>query len=76
MINTPNAGSLLQYLRDTYALKSDKALAAFLGVPPPVVSNLRSGRLTFGPTYIIQLHEKTAMPIKLIKSMLPAPVSK
>ncbi len=76
MLNTPNAGQLLKYLRDTYALKSDKALATFLGLPPPVVSNLRAGRLTFGPTYIIQLHEETSMPIKLIKSMLPAPVSK
>lgn len=64
---------LLDFVMRSQGLERDADLARFLGVPPPVISNMRAGRLSFGPTYIIQLHEKTAMSVALIKSMLPVP---
>lgn len=73
MSGANSTNDLLNYLTKTYDLPTDAALSKFLNVPPPVISNWRAGRLMFGPAYIIRLHEKTAMPIALIKSMLPVP---
>lgn len=71
MTTTNSTNDLLNYLMRTYDLRTDVAMSKFLGVPAPVISNWRAGRLSFGPAYIIRLHEKTAMPVALIKSMLP-----
>jgi plasmid maintenance system antidote protein VapI len=67
---------LLNYVIEQNDIHNDAGLARFLDVPAPVISNLRGGRLSFGPTYIIRLHEKTAMPVALIKSMLPVSLPK
>lgn len=76
MTTTNSTNDLLNYLLNHNKLKNDADLAKFLGVPAPVISNWRAGRLSFGPAYIIRLHEKTAMPIAVIKSLLPAPGAK
>lgn len=68
--------NLLDHVMNMYTLKRDADLARFLDVPPPIVSNWRSGRLSFGPSYIIKLHEKTAMSIAAIKALLPDAVAK
>lgn len=60
---------LLDYIKDKMFLASDAALARFLGVQNPVVSNWRHRRLPFGASYIIKLHELTGWPIKKIKSL-------
>jgi Predicted transcriptional regulator len=69
LIETP--GKLLDYVKDNCLLASDAALARFLKVPAPVISNMRSGRLKFGASYIIRLHELTGWSVASIKSHLP-----
>jgi len=64
---------LLDYIKEQFFLPSDAALAHFLKVPAPVISNMRSGRLTFGASYILRLHELTGLPVAMIKSYLPTP---
>lgn len=60
---------LLDYMKENLLLSSDAALARFLGTQPPVVSNWRHGRLPFGASYIIKLHELTGWSIKKIKAL-------
>lgn len=62
---------LLDYVIEQNELRNDAGLARFLDLPPPVISNLRGGRLAFGSTYILRLHEKTEMPVSLIRGLLP-----
>jgi hypothetical protein len=62
---------LLDYIKEQFYLVNDAALAHFLKVPAPVISNMRSGRLTFGASYILRLHELTGLPVATIKSYLP-----
>lgn len=60
---------LLDFMKENLLLPSDAALARFLGVQNPVVSNWRHRRLPFGASYIIKLHELTGWPIKKIKAL-------
>lgn len=53
-----------------YRLKSDAHLARALGVSPSAVCKIRSGKLPFGPEYILRVHDCTGWDIKLIKGML------
>jgi hypothetical protein len=61
---------LLDFIGENYLLKTDAAIADFIGTVPPVVSKIRSGKLTFGAQYIIRLHEKTGVSVADIKAML------
>lgn len=60
---------LLDFMKENLLLPSDAALARFLGVQNPVVSNWRHRRLPFGASYIIKLHELTGWSIKKIKAL-------
>lgn len=71
MTTIETAAALLDHILSTQGLKNDAALSRWFGVPPPVISKLRSGRLPFGAFYILRLHELTNWSIKDIKSRLP-----
>ena len=64
------ANRLFDHLLRTYRVKNDRALAKLLGVLPPVISKIRSGRLGMGDTILLAVHEVFEMPIKDIKGML------
>ena len=64
------ANRLFDHLLRTYKIKNDSALAKLLGVLPPVVSKIRSGRLGMGDSILLSVHEVFEMPIKDIKEML------
>lgn len=51
-------------------LKNDAAVSRLLGVPPPVVSKTRSGKIGLGAVMILNIHESTGLPIKEIKELL------
>ena len=53
-----------------YKLKNDAHLSRFLGVSPSAVCKIRSGKLVFGPEYVLRLHDCTGWDIKLIKGLL------
>lgn len=72
MANKPsnNVHKLFNYIMENMLIKNDRGLAEFLDVPPPTVSRIRSGQTTFGPKYILRLHEQTGWPVATIKGML------
>ncbi len=67
---TEKYNQVLDLVVKTLRLKNDAALARAMGVAPPVISKLRHGRITMGPSFLIDAHELTGIGIKTIKSML------
>lgn len=64
-----NQANLLDRAIQGRMLKNDAALSRLLGVAPPVISKMRSGKLKIGATMLINLHEKTGMGIKEMKAI-------
>lgn len=62
--------TLLDFLKKEYSLKSDRALCDALGVTPPVVSRIRSGRCNVSAEIMIIIHKKTGMSIEDIEQMI------
>lgn len=69
-INQAANNAFLTKLLGRLHLKNDAALARTLNVAPPVISKLRHGRLDFGDTLIIRVHECAEMPVREIKQAL------
>lgn len=65
-----NSGKLFDHLMQAFDLKTDAALARFLGVAPPIVSKVRHGWHPVGATMIINVHEKSDMSIATIKALI------
>lgn len=65
-----NVNSLLNLLKADADLKNDAALSRALGVAPPVISKLRSGRLSLGASMLLQMHEVFELSIAEIKVRL------
>lgn len=66
------SGDLFDIVIARMHLKNDAALARLLEVAPPVISKIRNGKLPLGASIIIRVHEVTDMPVKEIKTYLPA----
>lgn len=62
--------TLLDFLKDEYKLKSDRALCEALGVTPPVISRIRSGKCGVSAEIMIIIHKKTGMSIEDIENMI------
>lgn len=65
-----NGNKLFDRLLDENNLKNDAALSRELEVSAPVISKLRHGKLPFGPSIILAIHEKFGMPVKEIRAVL------
>lgn len=59
---------LLDWIIASQHLKNDAALARALGLTPPVICKLRSGRLPLGATHLIRMHEVFGLPIRELKA--------
>lgn len=64
---TTKVNHLLDCVIEKFGLKNDAALSRALCVPPPVVSKLRHGRISLGPSIILNLHETFAIPVAHIR---------
>ena len=53
-----------------FGIRNDAHLARTLEVAPPVISKLRSGRIPFGPTMTLKVHDSFDIPVRDIKMML------
>ncbi|MEB0033119.1 hypothetical protein QN372_20475 [Undibacterium sp. RTI2.1] len=62
--------TLLNVLKEHLGLKNDSALSRALEVPPPVISNIRYGRLPVGATLLINMHEVTGIHIKQLRALM------
>ena len=61
---------LLDWIIASQHLKNDAALSRALGLTPPVICKLRSGRLPLGATHLIRMHEVFDLPIRRMKGMV------
>jgi len=52
-------------------LKNDAALSRLLKVAPPVISKVRTGRLSVGASLMITIHEVTDMLFAEIREYIP-----
>lgn len=68
--NAPFVTAFLDYVVDGGGLKNDRELGEKLNVSACVISGLRSGRVGFGPTYIIRAHEVFGYEVKFIKNFV------
>lgn len=66
-----NINALLNRVINEKLLKNDAALSRLLEVAPPVVSKLRRGKLTVGPSIILTLVELGGIPLADIRAMFP-----
>lgn len=66
------ANKFLDDLRDKFQIKSDRQLAKLIGAIPSNISSIRSGRIPFGSTYVLSVHEVFDIPIKEIKERIGA----
>ena len=65
-----SANTLFNYVQEKKHIKSDAQMSRELGISPPVVSSMRRGKLTAGPSMILGIHETYGVPIKKIRALL------
>lgn len=63
---------LLDSLIQEMGLKNDAELSRALGVPPPVVSQIRHRKLGVGATMLLRMHEESNVSIATLKELLKA----
>lgn len=61
---------LLDTLIQRMQLKNDAQLSRKLGVPPPVVSQMRHRKLAVGATMLLRMHEESGLSIAELKELL------
>lgn len=61
---------LLDTLIAHMGLKNDAQLSRLLGVPPPVISQMRHRKLLVGATMLLRMHEESGMAIAELKELL------
>ena len=73
MVDTRSgACRLLDAAKTQLRLSSDAALARAIGVPPPYVSKVRSGKMAVSDALLIRLHEETGYSIAVLKELMYA----
>jgi plasmid maintenance system antidote protein VapI len=60
---------LLDTLIEHMGLKNDAQLSRRLGVPPPVISQMRHRKLLVGATMLLRMHEESGMGIAELKEL-------
>ena len=65
-----SAARLFDYLINRFDLKNDRGLAHALEESPSNISRARAGKIAFGDTRILDVHEVFEVPIKEIKELL------
>lgn len=65
-----DADLLFDTLKKEGKIKPDAGLARALGVHPPTITNMRSGRIEVGPAIIIKIMEAFHMPLARIRRLL------
>lgn len=67
---TQAQNKLLDIVLAQQNIKNDAALSKVLEMAPPQLSKIRSGKQPVGPTLILNLHERFAMPVAEIRALL------
>ncbi len=64
--------ALLDYLKTATGVKNDARLAKLLHLSPPVISKVRSGKLSVSDAFILRVHETLDIPVRQIRAILAA----
>lgn len=65
-----SGATLLDYLKKFSGVKNDARLAKLLQLSPPVISKIRSGKLSVSDAFILRVHEKLEIPVRQIRAIL------
>lgn len=68
--DTGTAGKLFTFLILKYKIRNDAALAVFLGSTHPIICKIRKGKYKVSETMILDIHEKTDMPVPEIRALI------
>jgi len=64
---------LLDFFIERMGLKNDAALCRLLKVAPSAISKLRHGVLFPGASIVLDMHEKSGIPVEAIREILDVP---
>lgn len=64
---------MIEGLKVLHRVKNDAALARLLEVAPPVISKIRSGRLTIGCALLIKIQDTFDMNLKDVRALYQEP---
>ena len=65
-----NPGLVIDRLRELRRLRNDAELSRILGVQPPTVSKIRSGKANFSAAMILRIHEVYGLAVADLRRML------
>lgn len=65
-----NPDNLLDSIKAQLNLKNDAALSRALHVAPPIISKIRKRRSAIGSSFLVRLHEISALPIKDLRALM------
>lgn len=69
VVETKRTNKLLDYIRKSYLLPTDRELAKFLMTSSPVISRIRNGDIYPPPFLILNIYDKTNLSIDEIRRM-------
>lgn len=65
-----NPPGWIDRLREMKQLRSDAQLCRVLQVPPPMISKIRTGRISVSAGLMIRIHEVFQLPISELRKMM------
>jgi plasmid maintenance system antidote protein VapI len=65
-----NPPGLIDRLREMKQLHSDAQLCRVLQVPPPMISKIRTGRISISAGLLIRIHEVFGLPIPELRKLI------
>ncbi len=63
-----NGDRFMEAARRHFGFHTDRELASALGVPPPLISNIRRGRIYVGPNMLVRMYDLTGLSIDALRN--------
>jgi transcriptional regulator with XRE-family HTH domain len=64
----PSQSPLIDYLLNCLKLKTDAQLARAIGIPHPIVSRLRHGKIPVSAGILLKLHDTTGLTVDELRN--------
>lgn len=66
----PNPSQLIDRLRELQRIRTDAALSRLLGIKPPTLSKIRTGKAKITAAVVLRIHEVYGLPVSDLRSMM------
>lgn len=63
---------VIDHLLDIKQLRNDAELSRLLGVAPPTISKIRSGKSSISAAVVLRIHEAFGMPVADLRALMTA----